>query len=100
MKTTLACAAVAATLLGLATAAMADDAMTAKPTHMATMVCRAADTGEKPNAMSGSKALVCKPIDMQDVMSMKKTIEAMPNGEPEWLKMINEFQVGPGINNS
>jgi hypothetical protein len=96
-KTAVACTAMAAALLGFGTIAMAaDDAMMAKPmTHMATMVCRPADAGEKATAMMGAKALVCKTVDMKEVMAMKKTVEAMPQGEPLWLKMLNEYQVGP-----
>jgi hypothetical protein len=50
--------------------------------------------------MMGTKSLVCKPVDMKGVMAMKKDLDAMPKGDPEWLKMINMLQVGPGINNS
>ena len=58
---------------------------------MATMLCRPAESGEKATAMMGTKSLVCKPIDMQEVMSMKPKMD-----EPSWLKMLNSLQVGIG----
>ena len=100
MKTLLACTAFAVALLGLGSIASADDAMMAKPmmSHMPTMVCRPPDAGEKPNAMAGTKPMLCKAVDMKAMMAMKKSVEAMPNGEPMWLKMESELQVGPGTN--
>jgi hypothetical protein len=63
---------------------------------MATMLCRPVTGSEKSNAMTGTKlALVCKPVDMKAVMSMKKSVEAMPNGESEWQKMLNGYRIGP-----
>jgi hypothetical protein len=95
MKMTFACTALAAALIGFGSVAMADDAMTAKPAampaHTATMVCRAADSTEKATAMMGSKALVCKTIDMKAVMAMKSKMD-----EPSWQKMLNSLQVGVG----
>jgi hypothetical protein len=99
MKMTFACTALAAAVVALGSAAIADDAMMAKPAmpaHTATIICRAADAGEKATAMMGTKALICKPVDMQAMMAMKKSIEAMPNGEPMWLKMLESLQVGIG----
>jgi len=95
MKLTFACTAVTAALIGLNSVAMAEDTMMAKPAampaHMATMLCRPAESGEKATAMMGTKSLVCKPIDMQEVMSMKPKMD-----EPSWLKMLNSLQVGVG----
>lgn len=99
MKMTFACSVLAAAAVALGSTAIADDAMMAKPSmpaHVATIICRAAEAGEKATAMMGAKALVCKPVDMQQMMSMKKSIEAMPNGEPMWLKMLESLQVGNG----
>lgn len=90
MKMTFACAALATALIGAGSVAMADDAMMAKPgmmpSHMATMVCRSAEGGEKATAMMGSKGLVCKTIDMKKLMAMKSTMD-----EPSWLKMLNTY---------
>jgi hypothetical protein len=96
MKKMIACAAFSAALLGLAGAAFAaDDATAMKPADMATMICRPAATGEKMNAMTATQApLVCKKIDADRMMSMKKQIEAMPGGEPIWLKMFQEYHIG------
>jgi len=72
---TFACTALAAALIGIGSVALADDAMmkpAAMPAHMATMLCRAADGGEKATAMMGSKALVCKTIDMHAMMEMNR----------------------------
>jgi hypothetical protein len=94
MKMTFACTALAAALIGIGSVALADDAMmkpAAMPAHMATMLCRAADGGEKATAMMGSKALVCKTIDMHAMMEMKSKMD-----EPSWLKMLNSLQVGIG----
>jgi hypothetical protein len=41
--------------------------------------------------MMGSKALVCKTIDMHAMMEMKSKMD-----EPSWLKMLNSLQVGIG----
>jgi hypothetical protein len=100
MKKMIAAAVCAAALLGVSGAAFAEDAMMktdamSKPAEMATMLCRPAMTGEKMTAMSASKApLVCKTIDMTDMMAMKKKIEAMPGGEPIWLRMFQEYHIG------
>jgi hypothetical protein len=95
MKMTFACTALASALIGLGSVALADDSMMAKPAampaHMATMVCRPAEGTEKATAMMGSKALVCKTIDMTAVMAMKSKMD-----EPSWLKMLNALQVGIG----
>jgi hypothetical protein len=95
MKLTFACAALAAATIGFASVAMADDAMTSKPAampaHMATMLCRPVEGGEKATAMMGTTALVCKPIDTKEVMAMKSKMD-----EPSWLKMLNALQVGIG----
>jgi hypothetical protein len=101
MKTSFACAAFAAVLLGLGTAASADDAMTAKPAmpaHMATMICRAADPGEKATAMMGTKPLVCNPVNADNIMKMKKMSDAMPNGDPIWVMMLNDLTIKPSNN--
>ena len=97
MKMSVACAALAASLIGLSTIALADDAMMAKPAmpaHMATMVCRSAMTGEKATAMMGTTALVCKPLDQPKAMQMKKSLESMPGGDPIWVKMLEQLQIG------
>jgi hypothetical protein len=97
MKTLTSGLALAAALLALGSSAMAaDDAMMAHPdmTNVATMMCRPAGTGEKANAMTSSNAaLVCKPVDITKMMAMKKAIEAMPNGEPVWLKMFQDYHI-------
>jgi len=96
-----ACAALAASLIGLSSIALADDAMMAKPAmpaHMATMVCRAASSDEKATAMMGTKALVCKPLDQPKAMEMKKSLEAMPGGDPIWVKMLEQLQIGSSNN--
>lgn len=99
MKTIFASAACAVALLGLVSVARADDAMMAKPMmHMPTMVCRPPDAGEKPNAMTGTTPLICKAVDMKAMMATKKSLEGMPNGEPLWLKMESELQIGPSNN--
>jgi len=103
MKTSLTAVALAAALLGLGTAASAaDDAMTTKtdmmPSHMATMMCRPADAGEKATAMMGPKAIVCAPVNMDDIMKMKKMSDAMPKGDPIWVMMLNDLTVKPSNN--
>ncbi len=55
-------AAVAAVALFGAPALAADSMMKAGPMD-ATMLCRAAAKGEKPEAMMGTKGIVCKPMD-------------------------------------
>ena len=99
MKKTFAFAICTGVLLGLGSSAFAaDDAMmkTSTPamTDMATMLCRPANAGEKATAMMGDKAIVCKKIDMDKLMAMKKSLEAMPGGEPLYLKMFQEYHVG------
>jgi hypothetical protein len=79
MKAMFAAAIVAVSLLGIAAAAGADDAMnamSAKPAMiMATMVCRPAKADETPTAMTAGKApLICKAINMSAVMSMMKSM--------------------------
>jgi hypothetical protein len=99
MKLTFVCSALTVALIGLGSAAMADDAMMAKsamPAMTATIICRAAESGEKASAMMGTKALVCKPVDMETMKTIKTSIMSMPNGEPMWLKMLNSLQVGNG----
>jgi hypothetical protein len=66
----------------------------AMPANVATMVCRPAMTGEKATAMMGTKSLVCKPVDMPATMAMKKKLESMPGGDPIWVKMLEELQIG------
>ena len=45
-------------------------------------------------AMTADNApLVCKKIDMPAMMEAKTKIEAMPGGEPVWLKMFQEFHI-------
>ena len=106
MKKMIAAAVCAAALLGVSGAAFADDAMMktdvmSKPAEMATMLCRPAMTGEKTTAMTASNSpLVCKTINMTDMMAMKKKIEALPGGEPIFLKMFQEYHVGMnGVSN-
>jgi hypothetical protein len=106
MKKMIAAAVCAAALLGVSGTAFADDAMIksdammktdamSKPAEMATLLCRPAMTGEKMTAMSASKTpLVCKTINMTDVMALKKKIEALPGGEPIFLKMFQEYHIG------
>jgi hypothetical protein len=80
MKLTLTSTLLALSLLGAGSVALADDAMMAKPSTMATMVCRPAKAGETATAMTMSKTeLVCKPLDMKPVMAIKKDVEAMSN---------------------
>lgn len=99
MKTSIACAAFAAAVLSLGSVAFAaDDAMMksnamSAPSTMATMLCRPAAAGEKATAMMGTSSLVCKKIDMDQMMSMKKSLEAMPGGEPLYLKMFQEYHI-------
>jgi hypothetical protein len=61
MKRTLLATAAAVLVLG-APAFAADSMMKASPTD-ATMMCRPAMKGEKPEAMIGTKGIVCKPMD-------------------------------------
>ena len=99
MKNSIASIACAAALLALGSAALADDAMAkpgamAKPeTTMATMLCRPAAAGEKASAMMGTSGLVCKKIDMEKMSSMKSSLQAMPGGEPLYLKMLQEYHI-------
>ncbi len=52
--------AAAAAVVGLGTAALADDAMMKAPMMQATMMCRPAMKSEKPEAMMGNKGMTCK----------------------------------------
>jgi hypothetical protein len=94
MKSTLTGALLALALLGVGSAALADDAMMAKPDKtMATLVCRPAKAGETPTAMTAAKAdLVCKPLDMKPIMAMEKSVMAMPNGDTMWNNLLSSFQ--------
>jgi len=69
MKKTLLAAAAAVVIFGAPALAM-DSMMKAGPMD-ATMLCRPATKGEKPEAMMGSKGIVCKTMD--------KTMTHMPN---------------------
>jgi hypothetical protein len=96
MKKLIAGAVCAATLFAFAAPAFAmDDAMAMKPAEMATMLCRPAMAGEKMTAMSATKAkMVCKTIKTDEMMAMKKKIEAMPGGEALWLRMFQDYHIG------
>jgi hypothetical protein len=59
MNKTLLAAAAAVVILGAP--ALADSMMKASPMD-ATMLCRPAAKGEKPEAMMGTKGIVCKPM--------------------------------------
>jgi hypothetical protein len=98
MKIVLATAALTATLITVGVVATAQTAGVTMPPHMATLLCRNADTGETGSATAGTQALVCKPLEMAKLMDVKKSLDAMPNGsgEPVWLKMLNMLPVGYG----
>ena len=65
MKTTLTTLAMCTGLASLPVAALAQAPAMAPPMG-ATMMCRAAMTNEKPNAMMGSSGIVCKPMPKMD----------------------------------
>jgi hypothetical protein len=97
MKQTLASTLLALALLGFGSAALADDAMMAKPdkTAMGTLVCRPAKAGESATAMTTAKTdLVCKPLDTKSIMALEKPIEAMSNGTNLWVQLLTDMSVG------
>jgi hypothetical protein len=66
------------------------------PGNMATLLCRQATSTEKPMATMGSETLVCKTLDKNKIMHIKKMLDAMPNGQPIWLQMLEMLPVGNG----
>jgi hypothetical protein len=47
-------------------------------------------------ATMGSETLVCKTLDKNKIMHIKKMLDAMPNGQPIWLQMLEMLPVGNG----
>jgi hypothetical protein len=81
---------VAAAVAGFGIAASADGTQT-----VATLTCRPANTGETPSATTGDNVpLVCKSIDTQPLMAVKKALMTMPNGEAMWDSMWSLFEYG------
>lgn len=66
--------------------------MAGKVAHLP-RVSRPANAGEIATAMMGTSSLVCKKIDMEKMTTMKKSLEAMPGGEPLYLKMFQEYHI-------
>jgi hypothetical protein len=76
----------------MSTSAMSSASMTTA--SMATLLCRPAASGEKAMATSADNTpLICKKIDMPEMMDLKAKIQAMPGGEPIWLKMFQDFHI-------
>jgi hypothetical protein len=79
MKNLLFVVAMSAAVVVPSVAVAMDDAMS-----MAPMVCRAAKSDEKPNAMMGSSGMMCKKVDMAKVKAamdkMHATMAKMEGG--------------------
>jgi hypothetical protein len=80
--------------------ALAADDMTKKPnpeTMEATMMCRPAMTGEKPTAMMGTKAVVCKPMAKMDSAKMgPKTAGMTPaQADAAWRAWLEQAMMIP-----
>lgn len=96
MKRTLLAAAAAVLILG-APAFAADSMMKASPTE-ATMLCRPAVKGEKPDAMMGTKGIVCKSMDkMMAAGHMGPNTKAMDKAATDkaWQQWLDQAIVIP-----
>ena len=114
MKFPLSALALGAALLAMPAAALADTAMSSTHDAMtpamaphkaaasdATMLCRPAAAGEKPNAMAGTKPLTCKslaPMMQHGMMMVPKTTTEADKAWNAWLDHALEVPSAVGGN--